>query len=144
MLWVALLEKGRLSMSDINQAQNLLRAAQRDLTALAGMSDADVFADEIFGFHVQQAAEKLLKAWLAALGTVYPLTHNLDILFQLLKDFDCDIADYYTLSDFTPFAVRLRYEDIDSEEESIERSPALTQLQRLFNQVEAVINDTNG
>lgn len=129
-------------MSDINQAQNLLRAAQRDLKALAGMSDSDVFADEIFGFHVQQAVEKLLKAWLAALGTIYPLTHNLDILFQLLEDLDCDVADYRELSDFAPFAVRLRYEDIDSEEEPVERSPILAQVQRLFNQVEAVINDT--
>ncbi|MFK8183736.1 MAG: HEPN domain-containing protein [Phormidesmis sp.] len=129
-------------MSDINQAQNLLRAAQRDLKALAGMSDANVFADEIFGFHVQQAVEKLLKAWLAALGTMYPLTHNLDILFQLLEDLDFDVADYRELSDFAPFAVRLRYEDIDSEEDPVERSPILAQVQLLFNQVETVINDT--
>ncbi len=26
-------------------------------------SDSEFFADEIFGFHVQQAAEKLFKAW---------------------------------------------------------------------------------
>ncbi len=32
------------------------------------MGDAAVFADEILGFHVQQAAEKLLKAWLALPG----------------------------------------------------------------------------
>ena len=36
------------------------------------MDDADVFADQVFGFHAQQAAEKLLKAWLALLGEVYP------------------------------------------------------------------------
>lgn len=34
-------------------------AAQKDISALRGMEDATVFADEIFGFHVQQA-EKLL------------------------------------------------------------------------------------
>ena len=49
------------------------------------MHDADVFADEIFGFHVQQAAEKLLRAWLALLGEVYPLTHDLDLLLDLLQ-----------------------------------------------------------
>ena len=32
---------------DLEQAQLLLTAAQRDLSALAGMSDATVFADEI-------------------------------------------------------------------------------------------------
>lgn len=49
-------------MKDLEQAQILLTAAQRDLSALAGMDDATVFADEIFGFLVQQAAEKLFEA----------------------------------------------------------------------------------
>ena len=61
---------------DLEQAQLLLTAAQRDLSALAGMSDATVFADEIFGFLVQQAAEKLFKAWLTLLGETFPATHN--------------------------------------------------------------------
>jgi hypothetical protein len=40
-------------MSDLEEATTLLRAAHRDLQALAGMMDCEVFADEIFGFHVQ-------------------------------------------------------------------------------------------
>ncbi len=39
-------------MSDLEQAQELFRAAERDISALRGMGDAAVFADEIFGFHV--------------------------------------------------------------------------------------------
>ena len=39
-------------MSDIEHAQAMLRMAQRDLRALRGMQNAEVFADEIFGFHV--------------------------------------------------------------------------------------------
>ena len=50
-------------MSDLKQARVLLTSAERDISALRGMADAAVFADEIFGFHAQQAAEKLLKAW---------------------------------------------------------------------------------
>jgi HEPN domain-containing protein len=30
------------------------------------MADSPLFADEIFGFHTQQAVEKALKAWLSA------------------------------------------------------------------------------
>ena len=45
-------------MSDIKQARTLFGAATRDLVAIRGMFDPEVFADEIFGFHVQQAAEK--------------------------------------------------------------------------------------
>lgn len=44
-------------MSDIKEARALLNASERDNSALRGMGDAAVFADTIFGFHVQQAAE---------------------------------------------------------------------------------------
>jgi HEPN domain-containing protein len=62
-------------MAERDEAQRLLAAAQKDLRALRGMTDADTFADEIFGFHAQQAVEKALKAWLALLGEEYPRTH---------------------------------------------------------------------
>ena len=63
-------------MSDVRCAHMLMEASKRDVEALRGMSNASVFADEIFGFHVEQAAEKLFKAWLALLGETYPLTHD--------------------------------------------------------------------
>ena len=53
-------------MNDLEQAQELTRAAEKDISALRGMGDAATFADEIFGFHVQQAAGKLFKARLAS------------------------------------------------------------------------------
>ena len=55
-------------MKDLEQARNFLSIAARDYRALCGMEDAEVFSDEIFGFHVQQAVEKALKAWLCSLG----------------------------------------------------------------------------
>lgn len=130
-------------MSDISQAKNLLKVAQRDLKALAGMLDADVFADEIFGFHIQQAAEKLLKAWLAALGRIYPLTHSLELLLQLLEDLDCDVAEYRNLADFAPFAVQLRYADMDLEDSPVDREDAIAQVKVLYRRIEAVINDAD-
>lgn len=53
----------------------LLTMARKDLKALSGMTDADIFAEEIFGFHAQQAIEKALKAWLTWLDVEYPRTH---------------------------------------------------------------------
>ena len=52
-------------MSDLKQARVLLTAAERDISALRGMADAAVFADEIFGFHAQQAAGRYpcLRKW---------------------------------------------------------------------------------
>lgn len=64
-------------MSDTRQARELAKAAERDISALHGMGNAAVFSDEIFGFHAQQAVEKLFKAWLALLGDSYPRIHDL-------------------------------------------------------------------
>lgn len=83
-------------MSDSKQARVLLEAARRDLRALEGMRDSAVFADEIFGFHAQQAAEKLLKAWLAIEGVLYPRTHDLDHLLRLLEQHGAQLSGLKT------------------------------------------------
>lgn len=40
-------------MADLEQARAMLRMAHKDFNALTGMLDHALFADEIFGFHVQ-------------------------------------------------------------------------------------------
>ena len=72
-------------MSDRKQARELMDAAGRDLSALRGMGDTCVFTDEVFGFHVQQAVEKYLKAWIALSGGLYPTTHDLADLLSVLS-----------------------------------------------------------
>ena len=57
-----------------DHGQDLLLMARKDFDALRGMLDNPLFADEIFGFHAQQAIEKSLKAWLAARLLSFPLT----------------------------------------------------------------------
>ena len=54
-------------MADLEQARAMLRMAHKDFNALIGMQENQLFADEIFGFHIQQAVEKALKAWLCHL-----------------------------------------------------------------------------
>jgi hypothetical protein len=56
-------------MGDLEHAGSLLRMAHKDFNALQGMQGNPLFADEIFGFHVQQAVEKALKAWLCTYGS---------------------------------------------------------------------------
>ena len=49
-------------MSDKKYALQLVVLAKKDLFALRGMiKDKKAFDDSIFGFHAQQAVEKLLK-----------------------------------------------------------------------------------
>ena len=71
-------------MGASEEVRHLLAVAHKDFRALQGMSDSSIFADEIFGFHAQQAAGKALKAWLAAFGVEYPRTHDLSLMLTLL------------------------------------------------------------
>ena len=74
------------------------------------MADANVFANEIFGFHVQQATEKLFKANLSLLEEPYPATHDLTRLLELLKTHQPEAGDRFDdLIAYNPYAVQLRY-----------------------------------
>ena len=98
-------------MSDLEQAKNMLLMASKDLQALKGMGDEEVFSVEIYGYHVQQAVEKTLKAWLCYLGKTYPRTHDLDELVALLQDAGQGVSDEFaSLAEYTDFATTFRYE----------------------------------
>ena len=119
-------------MSDPKQVRLLLVAAERDLTALRGMTDVATFADEIFGFHVQQAVEKLFKAWLALLGETYPTTHNLARLLQMLSTHGTEAERFAGLVDFTPYAVQFRYAPGEPDSMPLGRETAVASVQALF------------
>ncbi len=118
-------------MKDLEQARELTNAAEKDLSALHGMGDANVFADEIFGFHVQQAAEKLFKAWLALRGETYPLSHDLAALLDMLSTQEADVVRFDKLVDYTRYAVRLRYASVDPGACPLDRSLAIEQVEAL-------------
>ena len=128
-------------MSDLDLARELARAAERDLSALRGMSDPGVFADEIFGFHVQQAAEKLMKAWLAAKGETYPHSHDLAALLDMLSRSEPDVARFDGLVDYTRYAVRLRYADADPGSSTLDRHRAISKVTALFAAVRRQLTD---
>ena len=128
-------------MNDIEQAQSLLRMAQMDLNALMGMGNNALFADEIFGFHAQQAIEKALKAWLSARGVEFPLTHELTRLLNLLEKQGEYVEAFWPLAQYTVFAVQARYEeglfDLDA---ALDRSTVVEQTQSLLEHVERVLS----
>lgn len=71
--------------------------------------DEEGFSDRIFGYFVQQAVEKGMKAWLAHLGQSYPFTHDLSRLIDRLSPLDSEAGTFEDLAEFSPFAGRLRY-----------------------------------
>ena len=122
-------------MSDLKQARVLLMSAERDISALRGMADAAVFADEIFGFHAQQAAEKLLKAWLALLGETYPTTHDLARLVTMLRESSVEATRFNELVEYTPFAVQFRYAPGDLSARPLDRDTAIERVEALLKEV---------
>ena len=112
-------------MSDAKCAQMLLEAAKRDIEALRVMRQSGGLPDEIYGFHVQQAAEKLLKAWIALLGESYPLTHSIETLLKLLAERGFDTAPFLDLNAYTPYAVEFRYAGVGPDAKPIDRAGAL-------------------
>ncbi len=123
-------------MKDPEQARNLFAAAERDYRALCGMEDSAVFSDEIFGFHVQQAVEKILKAWLSCLGVYYPKTHDLDELGALLEKAGQLIPAFASaLLEFTDFAVTFRYDAFPDMGAEIDRHGSIERIARLLQHV---------
>jgi HEPN domain-containing protein len=93
-------------------ARQLAQKAANDLAAARIGLEHDAPVDTVC-FHVQQAAEKLLKAALAAREIDYPFTHELrELLECALPHYPLLKAFRDTVPDYTEFAVRLRYDDI--------------------------------
>lgn len=79
------------------------------MDALLRNADID---DETFGFHAQQAVEKLLKSYLSARGVDYPKTHNLRAIVDLIAATGPPLPDELADVDvLTPYATIYRYED---------------------------------
>lgn len=99
-------------MAPAETPTGFLRIAHRDLRTAMAMADSSVFEEDSWGFYIQQATEKGLKAWLLVLFLEQPpFTHNLRQLFQMLRDQGAAIEPFTPLSRFTLFAVLRRYEE---------------------------------
>ena len=131
-------------MRDLDHARLMLSLARDELNALEVMLETALVTPAIFGFHAQQAVEKSLKAWLSLLGREYPLTHNLLELFCLVEDTadgtPCEFRDLHKL---TPFAVRFRYEDLDSGGMRIDRQGILERVRRFYLHVDHLVESAS-
>ena len=98
------------------QAVRFLRKAAQDEALLDAIVASEQVSDEIFGFHCQQAAEKLLKAILSDLGLRFRKTHEIGALGDLLKEAGYPLPEELSSLDaLTPFGVFYRYEDYEAE-----------------------------
>ena len=129
-------------MSDPKCARMMLDSAEKDLRSLRLLEDEG--PEESFGFHLQQAGEKALKAWIAILGGLYELTHSLETLLEQLDQCGADRPDvdrFRSISGYTAYAVEFRYQGVDEDTEPIDREAAIVLVGDLLNHVGAKLGD---
>jgi len=101
-----------MKSSPADLARQLWRKAGNDLSAAAIGLEHGAPVDTVC-FHIQQAAEKLLKACLAAKDVEYPFSHELrELLERAIPHYPSLDEFRATLPAYTEFAVRLRYDDL--------------------------------
>jgi len=112
----------------LDEAALMLRLADRDIAALAVLSDSEEVHLSIICFHAQQAIEKCLKAALFCHRIEFRRTHDLQLLANLLAEHGYRTplsADQ--LATLQPCAVLLRYDDAEVEVANVSR-PELGQM----------------
>jgi len=122
----------------LTEAEGLLMLAAADLETAEASSDPLIFREGAWGFWMQQAIEKALKAWLVLLGETPPLTHDLNRLLRLLELHDVNIVSFRELAQFTIYAVQFRY-DPTSEPLGLDRPLFHRTLHDLLSAVEFVL-----
>ena len=120
------------------EAQAMLRVARRDFKA-AQLLAVDAAEEASWGFQMQQAIEKAFKAWILSRDRRAPFTHDIAELLQVLREQGVVIAPYLRFSQFTLFAVQLRYDD-EPEPLDLNRQEWLSVVQVLLDEVEQRIN----
>ncbi len=116
----------------------MLEMGRKDLRALILFETSTELAEEIFGFHTQQAAEKALKAWISRLGATYAPTHDLSKLIPILERLGIDVSTLWPLTRWNSFAVQFRYDGLPENSDALPRREIIVALERLFLDAETV------
>ena len=126
-------------MSDLKSARSLVSLAERDMQNLQLVEDLVPFGDEAVGNFAQQAAEKLLKAWIACMGELYPLTHDLKTHLDHVEKRNSDASQFRDLEPLSPFAEEFRYKFLPEDAEPLDRPGIALRLNALLERVRAEI-----
>ena len=119
---------------EINLAKQWLQKAQNDLLNVNNNLTAREVPTDTVCFHCQQAAEKLLKAFLAAHAKPYPLTHDLLLLLEHVLSLDPQAEQLRpVLALLNPYAVVVRYPDTDFMPQIEDAQEAKSATEAIFN-----------
>ncbi|MCB0210631.1 MAG: HEPN domain-containing protein [Anaerolineae bacterium] len=92
---------------ELEMALISLDKAKQDLVAVGKWLTDTEIADEILGFHIQQAIEKSFKSVLLRRMVDYPRTHNLRLLIDLCQANDIQVpTKFFKVDVFNRYAVQ--------------------------------------
>ena len=98
--------------AEMDLARQWLVKAENDLLNADNNLKSAIIPYDTVCFHCQQAAEKLLKAYLVARGIQPPFTHDLLLLLETILPYCADAeALRDNLALLMPYAVGVRYPD---------------------------------
>ena len=97
---------------EIEIAKQWLSKADNDLLNADNNLKSDKIPFDTVCFHCQQAAEKMLKAYLVAHRQPYPITHDLLLILEQILTLNPGAEKLRnTLAILIPYAVEVRYPD---------------------------------
>lgn len=123
-------------------ARVLLRMAQKDFRAARILAESGDDDPEIIGFHLQQSAEKALKAWLLCVDGEPERTHDLSFLLSRLEQHGMDVRKFESLVELNPFAVQFRY-GLWMEDEPFDWNASSQPVSALLEQVQGALDAAN-
>jgi HEPN domain-containing protein len=114
------------------QAERLRRKADQDQQTATILAAVPSAADEVIGFHAQQAVEKMLKALLSHRRVAFRRTHDLTELIDLLIGDGVSVPpEIDVVRRLGPYAAEFRYEDIPvGQPERLDRAFVIECVQR--------------
>ncbi len=126
-------------MTPLDLARAFLQKGQEDEVLLGKLVTDTEVSESIFGFHVQQAAEKYIKGVLAMDASRPTRAHDLGALLEEAESLGHAIpAELMDLQWFTPFAVQNRYPFLEPAP-PIDRAAALDLVRLTYSWAERIV-----
>lgn len=117
----------------------MLRKATEDLAVVRALVDNESIADDVIGFHAQQAVEKAIKAVLVVHGVAFRRAHDLDYLLQVAEEGAVEIPAHVAAARWlTPWAAEFRYDE--PQIAGFDRAESLTSAERAIEWAQGVLD----
>ena len=119
-------------MASFETIDSLRASADEDFWTAELVRDSDDEKTRIICYHLQQYAEKKIKAKLLEMGISYPRKHDLVSLLELFEDEGLLAKHMENAANLSDYATAFRYE---------RRVPSVEEMESAFNSAKSIVFD---